>query len=132
MSNVCCDRMGMGEAGKKAKRKGPRHGRNQAVGRRVRRKLRQDVQDKQDGFAIQDPSFKGAALMGMLILLVYPVNPVHPVRIQGLVKNSTCLCSPPSAFNPACISLAFRLVGTRTPGLRAQGKSGQIKPCQTG
>ncbi len=106
MSNVCCDRMGMDKAGIwnrqireiRERRNGDfwalaclayfavstpfLHLLGLAVTiSRVRRRLRQDVQDKQDGFAIRNPSRKGAALMGLPIDPDYPVNLVNPVRL---------------------------------------------------
>jgi hypothetical protein len=47
-----------------------------------RQRLRQDLQDEQDEFAIQKHSPDGECLVSDSILFFHPVNPVHPVKIQ--------------------------------------------------
>ena len=76
----------------------------------MRRRLRQDVQDKQDGFAIQNPSLKGAPLMRKPIFLVYPVYPVRFQGFDGIVKD-LCVHHPQLVLS--------------------QARSKQIKPAKT-
>jgi hypothetical protein len=75
-----------------------------------RKRLRQDVQDEQDGMPPKEPSPKQATLISDVILLFHPVNPVHPVRFQGFncmvpaqarIRGCFRACHPSSIKNSA-------------------------------